>query len=98
MDELCKKHNLTKYTNYYEIYHSENDNYLITLSKYSHPQFEEVRIEIEVYSKKYNDVISTSVYEIIQSFDGKQFTLPDTLDKYVDDMFDMLEITINSNL
>ena len=95
INELCDKYNLINNKNCYEMYNLSNDNYVIEIDEYSHPQYEEIELHIMIIDKNNNNFEYKNTYLFLDTGDRKNFILPNPLNEFIDEIFHNLHLCIN---
>ena len=97
INELCDKYNLINNKNCYEMYNLSNDNYVIEIDEYSHPQYEEIELHIMIIDKNNNhDVKYKNTYLFLDADGGRtKLNLPKPLNEFIDEIFHNLHLCIN---
>ena len=91
-NKLCNQYNLIKNEKCYEMYNLSNDNYVITIDEYSHPQCEEIELQIIIIDKNNNNEVKyKNTYLLLDSGDRKDITLPKPMNEFIDEIFNKLK-------
>jgi len=94
-NEFVKNYNFIKNTNSYSISSITNDKYLIEIVYYTHPQFDEIELLIEILDINANNIIYENKYLLINNADRTTITLKEPVKYFMDIFFNEIIKKIN---
>jgi hypothetical protein len=88
IDEICKIYNFTKEEeNPYEIYSMRNDKYKIIIYLFSHPQYQEIELQILITNIQ-NETINQYIYVFLSDDEDEQkVILSKPINEFINEMF-----------
>ena len=94
-DELVKNYNFTKDNNtcYQELI--TNNQYSIVISNYTHPQFDEVELSVEILCTNTNNKLYENKYVLINNYNRTKITLEKPMEHFINDFFDEIIEKLN---
>ena len=92
LNKLVKNYNFTKDTNGYSMKSITNDKYLINIDYYTHPQFDEVELSVEILYTNTNNKLYKKKYILLENIDRTRIILEEPIENFMNN-FGLKKIT-----